>query len=559
MSDQGDAGQWRPASRNSGQYSVPDDTTGPLPAVSEDAAAASGFPPVGGKPDAWSADEDEASTGGFPSAPPPGENPSAPSAQRAPFEPPDQPAAPPPSESPAPLTDDAWSSYRRPAGEWPSEPADPPSPGRQESETSESTPPFGAEMPDAKPYESESSFGYGAWEEKRSKSGESSFGYGAAKDKAYESAEAPHRQDTRPPDAADPFSANSSGQSPAEEQRSFGEATPAARSFRRPGEPYSDDRRVTAEEQAAENEFFASDEHPPIWDKVVAPTGPPPQPGKPSSGNLRLPEWMRDESNGAGHSDSYGYEEEGRSKRSLLIGVGVLVVGLVAVAGVYLLKGGGDSKPVSHTGAPTQPSQPPSQAPVQPPSENPQPDKVLAKFRGAHTKPAGRVVDQRSGLSYPRLGKPWGPPPNKSPMTELGFSASQFSVTEKAGAQPKRWARLMSAGLGGAEKDAYTGPGSERDAATQVAEAYEARMYGFGHRKKLLASQPLNIGGHKGWLVGYYLTYHRPGVKATGDVVTVAMVDTGRKAPGVLFMSVPNTHKKLWPDVNYVMHSMKVA
>jgi hypothetical protein len=545
MSDQGDAGQWRPASRNSGQYSAPDDddTTGPLPAVSEDTAAASGFPPVGGKPDARSAEEDEAPAGGFPSVPPPGENLSAPFAQRAPFEPPDQPAAPPPFESAAPLTDEAWSSYGRSAGERSSEPADPPSPGRQQSETSESTPTFGMEVPEEKPYEP----------------GGSSSGYGALKDKAYESAETSHRQDTRPSGAADPFSANSFGQPPAEEQRPFGDTAPAARSFRRPGEPYSGDQRVTAEEQAAENEFFASDEHPPIWDKVVAPTGPPPQPGKPSSGNLRLPEWMRDESNGAGHSGSDGFEEEGRSKRPLLIGVGLLVVGLLAVAGVYILKGGGDSKPVSHTAAPTRPSQPPSQAPVQPPSEKPQPEKVLAQFKGAHTKPAGRVADQRSGLSYPRLGKPWGPPPKKSPMTELGFSASQFSVTEKAGAQPKRWARLMSAGLGGAEKDAYTGPGGERDAATQVAEAYEARIYGFRHKKKLLASQPLNIGGHKGWLVGYYLTYHRPGVKATGDVVTVAIVDTGKKAPGVLFMSVPNTHKKLWPDVNYVMHSIKVA
>ena len=52
---------------------------------------------------------------------------------------------------------------------------------------------------------------------------------------------------------------------------------------------------VTAEDQAAENEFFASDDHPPMWDKVVAPSGPPPKPGKPSSGNLRLPDWMRDE------------------------------------------------------------------------------------------------------------------------------------------------------------------------------------------------------------------------------------------------------------------------
>jgi hypothetical protein len=144
-------------------------------------------------------------------------------------------------------------------------------------------------------------------------------------------------------------------------------------------------------------------------------------------------------------------------------------------------------------------------------------------------------------------------------MSELNFSTSQFAVTEKTGAQPKHWARLMSAELAGAAKDAYSGPGTEREAATEVAQMYEARMYGFRHKKRALASQPLNIGGHKGWLVSDYLTFRRPGVKATGDVVAVALVNTGRKAPGILFMSVPNTDKKLWPDINFVARSLRVS
>jgi hypothetical protein len=54
------------------------------------------------------------------------------------------------------------------------------------------------------------------------------------------------------------------------------------------------------------------------------------------------------------------------------------------------------------------------------------------------------------------------------------------------------------------------------------------------------------------------LTYNRPGTKATGDVMTVAIVDTGKQEPAVLFMSVPNTNRKLWPDVNYVVRQLKV-
>jgi hypothetical protein len=171
----------------------------------------------------------------------------------------------------------------------------------------------------------------------------------------------------------------------------------------------------------------------------------------------------------------------------------------------------------------------------------------------------GRISDPRSGLSYARFAKPWAVPPRKSPMSELGFSASQFTVTEKAGGQPRHWARLMSAQLNGAAKESYQGPQTARDAVTDVTQVYEARMYAFRHRRRHLASQPLNIAGHKGWLLSDYVTFHRHGLKATGDVVMVALVDTGRKTPGVLFMSVPNTHRELWPDVDFVVRSLRVA
>ena len=84
-------------------------------------------------------------------------------------------------------------------------------------------------------------------------------------------------------------------------------------------------------------------------------------------------------------------------------------------------------------------------------------------------------------------------------------------------------------------------------------------MFTFRHKKRVLASQPLDIGGHKGWLISDYVTYRRTDLKATGDVVTVAVVDTGRSAPGVLFMSVPNTNRKLWPDINFVVRSLRVS
>lgn len=317
---------------------------------------------------------------------------------------------------------------------------------------------------------------------------------------------------------------------------------------------------VSAEDQAAENDFFSHNDDPALWNKPLGPTGPV-QPGKPSSGNLRLPEWMREQDGDGGApggltappSDDF---EEGRSKRPLLAGLGVLLVGLIAAGGAYFLSSGGGSDKSADAGTghhKTAPAKSKSKSKAGQPADA-QPEKPLSQFKGDHTKPVGHIADAHAGLSYPKLGKPWQMQTQKGAMAELGFSAGQYAVSE-----PKRWGRLLSAQLGGANKDAYTGPGSERAAATQVADSYEKRMYGYKHKKKVLASQSLTVDGHKGWLVGYYLTYRQRGVKTTGELFTVAVVDTGRKEPGVLLMSVPNTAKKLWPDVNYVMRSIKVS
>jgi hypothetical protein len=558
MSDQGDTGPWRPATSQSDQYSTPDETTGPLPAISGDEADAPGFPSVSGSSESWSAaaDDDDAPTGGFPAVSP--AEPQSP-AGRSPFEPVERSErsfefTPPPEPEPEPEdpgpegTTPAFGTPvrgTRPApGSFGSDSFDGPS-----AESSETSAPSSSESSLGSSYYGESSFGSGASSLGSGSFGESSFGTKPFGESSYGSrsfADTPG--DT--PEAYGPGTSSPRTGTPESDSSTTGSFTPPA--------PV---KGVSAEDEAAENDFFASDDHPPMWDKVVAPAGPPPQPGKPSSGNLRLPDWMRDEGGAGGPtggSSSMEHDDEGHSRRPLFVGVGILVAGLLAVGGVYVLKGDGDSR-VSNAAAPTRSTAAPSQAATTPAQNKPKPQKPLPKFKGVHTKAVGRVTDARSGLSYPRFAKPWALPAKRSPMSELNFSTSQFAVTEKTGAQPKHWARLMSAELAGAAKDAYSGPGTEREAATEVAQMYEARMYGFRHKKRALASQPLNIGGHKGWLVSDYLTFRRPGVKATGDVVAVALVNTGRKAPGILFMSVPNTDKKLWPDINFVARSLRVS
>lgn len=692
MSDQGSAGQWRPASSQNGPYSESDEATGPLPAVSGEGGAPAGFPAVSGQQGAWSADEDApiggfptasgpsqpgaASESGFPAAPETGAAsspqsgfPAAPEPgdpaepdwgargrrQRAPFEPPDgrfgpaddartayesadgasfgtwsttddtrsfdtggsfgseasagagdsfgsEPfassggsfgsgrsagsegafgrstsAEPEPSFEPTMAFEALSPEWDLPSdslgpsstGEAPHDPVNPSPAARPEPASPGSTPPSGSATHRVDPYDArdashgyevaDPSIGSGMPHAPNTRSRSGVMGIGAAG--ASPEAEPFSFESLIGPEDGVPGGAAPNGRAPHDD-------TPP-RPVRTPGETFSDqsatvttraDRQVSAEDQAVENEFFAQDGNPAMWDKMVAPSGPPPQPGKPSSGNLRLPDWMREENGGTGAPEAPVYddfEEEGRSKRRLLAGVGVVLVGLLAAGGTYFVARHSGSGSTVHSAAPSHQAKAPSKG--APKGAPPEPEKPLAQFKGVHTKPVGRITDQRAGLSYPKLGRPWQMQAKNATMVGLGFDTGQYAVTEKSGGQETRWARLLSGQLGGVVKNAYDGPGTERAAATQVADSYEARLYGYRHKKKVLASQSLNIDGHKGWLVGYYLTYYRPGVKTTGEIFTVALVDTGKKEPGLLLMSVPNTDKKLWPDVNYVMQALQVT
>lgn len=284
---------------------------------------------------------------------------------------------------------------------------------------------------------------------------------------------------------------------------------------------------------------------------------PPPadrKPGKPTSGNMKMPDWMREENN----PDPTGSEEGRRSRTPLIVGIGILVVVLLVAAGVFLFRhhSNGANAAVTH---------PPAQAPAQvstpsaPAASPPPQQKPLEQFAGSHSPVAGRVTDTSAGLSYAKFGKPWEVAAPKSPMAAAGFTGRQDVVTEKNGSTPIWWGRLMSTMLNSTDNGLYGGPGTEQKTAEQLAMLYETRLYGFRHQTRQVASQSLTVSGHQGWLVGYYLTYHRPKVKATGEIFTVAVVDTGRARPGVLFMSIPDTQKKLWPDFNYVLHTLKVV
>jgi len=290
-------------------------------------------------------------------------------------------------------------------------------------------------------------------------------------------------------------------------------------------------------------------------------SGQPAKPGKPSSGNWQMPEWMADEESadaklGGSPKASRDVLDDsgGRSKLVLFGGVGLLVVALIAAGAVYFTKSGGDE--------PEAPSGNVDKRAAAEQSEGARvklpPDKPLGKFRGTPSRVLGMVPDAHSGLAYPRLAAPWQVPTKKNKLGTSGWSGQQILVTERH-AQQLWYGQLLTGTLHPSLATAYEGPESVKNVAALVAQGQEAQYYAFPHKTAPLASQALTVDGHKGWLIASYLTYQRSGVRATGEVVATAVIDTGRKTPAVVFASMPNTHKQRWPDVTEFLTHLKIA
>ncbi|WP_214412410.1 hypothetical protein [Sphaerisporangium fuscum] len=77
-----------------------------------------------------------------------------------------------------------------------------------------------------------------------------------------------------------------------------------------------------------------------------------------------------------------------------------------------------------------------------------------------------------------------------------------------------------------------------------------------GSRITWTASQPIKAGKSKGWLLGYRVHY-KAGGKKRFSLAAVALVQVHKEKPALVFVTIPDTQKKRWADINTVMSSLR--
>lgn len=177
----------------------------------------------------------------------------------------------------------------------------------------------------------------------------------------------------------------------------------------------------------------------------------------------------------------------------------------------------------------------------------------VKQYPGQGSPTAGRVSDTVSRLSYMSFDGAWERSRMVDPQMQ-GFERKQAFESEAS------WEALIASGQ---VKTELLADAKGRDRLRTLAEAMQdyRQKVGFDDtaRGRDVASEPITVSGHKGWVVVREVRFKKEGIRATMDLAAVAVVDTGRPRPSFLYVDIPDTHKRLYPDINTVIDSLRVS
>jgi hypothetical protein len=242
--------------------------------------------------------------------------------------------------------------------------------------------------------------------------------------------------------------------------------------------------------------------------------------------------------------DSWGTPEPTRPRRTpstgLLVALGALGLALVLLLVAVLVSTSGgseDDDPV------------PRAAPSTPTS----------------TFPPGtvRIFDQEAGISYPFLGDGWFEW-DREQTAETTSTAGQYFVTQDdvpgavPGAEGEDFIAQCTSGPLATGYGWGGGTGTLQGTIQSVADQVRNRYYPGPNERKVLRSEARTVDGADAWLYEFDLSWDDPDYDASGERAALLLIDVGKPAPALLYLSIPNTHAELYGSIDRVLDDVDV-
>ncbi|MGY1706375.1 DUF2510 domain-containing protein [Geodermatophilus sp. SYSU D00697] len=167
-----------------------------------------------------------------------------------------------------------------------------------------------------------------------------------------------------------------------------------------------------------------------------------------------------------------------------------------------------------------------------------------------------RIVDEAAGIAYPFLGDGWYEY-DQGQVVETASVAGQFFTTQDLTPDGGTFiAQCTSGPL--VEQFGYAGPGSLQSTLAQVADSVRTNYYPAPNERRVLRDEGRTVDGAAAHLFEFDLSWDVEGYDATGERAALLLVDVGRPAPALLYVSIPNTHAELYGVIDRVIDAVEV-
>jgi Protein of unknown function (DUF2510) len=216
--------------------------------------------------------------------------------------------------------------------------------------------------------------------------------------------------------------------------------------------------------------------------------------------------------------------------------VGLSVLGLVvAVVAALLLgrSGAADPAPAPSAGPSVQPPSGPTFAPG-----------------------TVRIFDRAAGISYPFLGDGWFEWA-LGRQVEVTSVAGQYFTTQEVTPDATIFIAQCTSGPV-ADGYGWAGHSTLRATVSAIGDSVRDRYYPGPNERRVLRDEDRTVDGHAAHLLEFQLTWDVPGYDATGERAALLLVDTGRPAPALVYVSIPNTHAELYGVIDRVLDGVDV-
>ncbi|GIH12719.1 hypothetical protein Raf01_08910 [Rugosimonospora africana] len=170
--------------------------------------------------------------------------------------------------------------------------------------------------------------------------------------------------------------------------------------------------------------------------------------------------------------------------------------------------------------------------------------------------PGPRTVDTQSGISYAAQGSPWQPWTEVWTAGDLHvkYGVGQHFITETYPGGSYH-ASILSGSVPATENDALTL--DLKCTGHQVLADVRSSYYPQPTTMDTTRDEVTTLGGRPAWVSEFRLHFHADGLKASSELVGLALIDVGRPNAAVLYISIPNTVSQFDPVVDQILESVR--